>query len=233
MNWIKFPSPIPRESPEFYEPFAWPNGEHLFFAEPRGNVPPSSQLLSVFDVLTRRRSRRAFSSISPETLGSFLWHTAGTQASEPSGFGPTLEQRQTPSAGAIHPIHILIKLPVFEDWYRYDGQVHALVQVTGSSDALQPMLTQCLEVNESASAIRIALIAEPGKSAAKYHHAASLVWRDAGVLLGTMSIAAEAFGLHFCPLGITGEPWAGELCPSGRLSGVGIAMIGGPTTAEE
>lgn len=230
MTWTRHPSPSPRSIPEPYELYPWPAGEHLFFAATKGSAPKAASP-SVFEALTRRRSRRSFGPVNIDALGSLLWHTAGILACEPSGYGPRLEQRPTPSAGALHPIHLLLKMPDLTDWYRYDGEAHALVQVPGVSPALTPLLDQSLEVIDSPFATRIALIAEPGKSYAKYHHAASLIWRDAGALLGTLSIAAEALGMHFCPLGITGEPWVSELCPAGRLAGVGMALIGSPELA--
>ncbi|SEM10533.1 hypothetical protein SAMN05518845_11692 [Variovorax sp. YR750] len=70
------------------------------------------------------------------------------------------------------------------------------------------------------------LVAEPGKTAAKYFNSESLVWRDAGVLLGYLSLAAEALGLAFVPLGITGDPWAGKLVDESGLAGVGAALVG-------
>ena len=70
------------------------------------------------------------------------------------------------------------------------------------------------------------LVAEPGKTAAKYANSESLVWRDAGVLLGYMSVVAEALGLGFCPLGITGQAYVSALSADARLTGVGLAVVG-------
>jgi hypothetical protein len=69
-------------------------------------------------------------------------------------------------------------------------------------------------------------VGEPGKTFSKYNHATSLVWRDAGVLIGHMALVAESLGLNFCPLGITGEPWVSELDKQGKLVGVGVALLG-------
>jgi len=72
-------------------------------------------------------------------------------------------------------------------------------------------------------------VAEPGKTSAKYSSSSSLVWRDAGVLLGHIGLAAESLGLNYCPLGITGEPWVSQLDSQGKLSGVGLALLGFPS----
>lgn len=79
------------------------------------------------------------------------------------------------------------------------------------------------------SATLLLLVAEPGKTAAKYLNPDSLVWRDAGVLLGYLSLAAEALGLAFVPLGATGDPWAGTLVDEAGLTDVGAALVGACT----
>jgi nitroreductase len=38
-----------------------------------------------------------------------------------------------------------------------------------------------------------------------YGNSESLVWRDSGALLQTLALAAELYGLGFCPLGILGS----------------------------
>lgn len=76
-------------------------------------------------------------------------------------------------------------------------------------------------------ATKTLLVAEPGKTQAKYFNHESLVWRDAGALLATMGFVAEALNLNYCPIGITGEPWASMLSSEGNLVGVGAALIGG------
>jgi hypothetical protein len=62
---------------------------------------------------------------------------------------------------------------------------------------------------------------------AHYEHPESLIWRDAGVLLGVMALVAEALKLNFCPLGISGEPYLSAAFGTlGRLEGVGGAILG-------
>lgn len=71
------------------------------------------------------------------------------------------------------------------------------------------------------------LVAEPGMYAAKYQACESLVWRDAGVLVGYLSLVAEVLGLDFCPLGSTGGSALGYLDQQPQLLGVGVALVGG------
>lgn len=123
--------------------------------------------------------------------------------------GFALSHRPCPSAGAIHPIHLLVIDPQAGRWLRYDAVSHALDEVITQ---LEPsgVLAEMHSVLPATSATLLILAAEPGKTAAKYEAAESLVWRDAGVLLGFLAVAAEALGLNYCPLGVTGEPgWDG------------------------
>jgi hypothetical protein len=70
--------------------------------------------------------------------------------------------------------------------------------------------------------------AEPNLTFAKYNEACSLIWRDAGVLQGILSLAAEDLGLNFCLVGVTGEPWVSGLIEQNTLVGVGAAYVGAP-----
>ena len=74
--------------------------------------------------------------------------------------------------------------------------------------------------------VLVGFIAESGKTASKYENPESLVWRDAGTLLGYMSLVAEALRLQFCPLGLTGDPELGDvLAPQSGLHGAGLSIV--------
>jgi len=70
--------------------------------------------------------------------------------------------------------------------------------------------------------------ADVAKTAAKYLHPESLVWRDSGALLATMSFVAEGMRLQACGLGIHETPSLRRifrLPPS--MVGVGGCIISG------
>lgn len=224
--WINLSNPTVRETPEAYSPFAWPDGNFQAFPA-IWDAPPSREEIDVLAVVERRRSRRSFAALNYDQLGQLFWHCARTQGIAQSDLGFDLEQRPTPSAGAIHPIHILVKVTGTGKWLRYDGRRHGLVEVLGSERELKP-LDECSEaVLPSESATKLLLVAEPGKTSAKYECGESLIWRDAGALLAIMAVTAEALNLTFCPLGITGEPCASQLAAPGILMGAGMALVGG------
>jgi len=159
-------------------------------------------------------------------IGDFLWLTCRSRSSRPSDYGPSQESRPHPSAGALHPIHVFVAHDS-SALHRYDPEGHALVEMPDSSQG-----ARCaIEAAEASLVLEkgyvLALVAEPGKTAAKYEHPQSLILRDAGVVLGYMSVVAEALGLSFCPLGLTGQPEVADcLGPAGLLNSVGLAVLG-------
>ncbi|MBH3399785.1 nitroreductase [Pseudomonas fluorescens] len=222
MEWIKLGSPTVRAEPGYYQPFTWPDG--TFHALPEIEDVCDKGILNLLD---HRRTRRTFNALSKGQLGQLLWRCARTQAIAESDYGFDLELRPAPSAGAIHPIHILIHLPGASNWLRYDSRRHGLVEISGSVEAFAGLIEQCHDALPTEKATRLLLVAEPGKTRAKYQYGESLIWRDAGALLAVMAVIADALDYSFCPLGITGEPWAGRLAPAGVLTGVGVALVGG------
>ncbi|WP_229427561.1 nitroreductase family protein [Methylomonas fluvii] len=160
-----------------------------------------------------------------EALGSLLWVCCHTQELGSDHLGFPLSRRPSPSGGAIHPVHLLVLLPQENCWYRYDPKEHALHETPSKLDATI-VRSSMQTIVAAPSATLFILAAEPEMTAAKYEASASLVWRDAGVILGILAIAAEALDLSFCPLGVTGEPWVSQLLEQPGLFGVGCAFVG-------
>ncbi len=215
--------PVPRALPMHYEPCVWPAGARTPLA-PR--VQPLELDLAV--LLDERQTRRAFSKrLDDAALGEFLWLACRNRSSRPSAFGPNQESRVYPSAGAMHPIHVLLARETGQ-WLRYDPLEHALIELPGSAASAAASREAAGSLIALAHGTLIGLVAEPGKTAAKYEHHESLVWRDAGVVLGYLSVVAEAVGLAFCPLGITGQPYlTAQLPNASALQAVGLAVVGG------
>lgn len=222
-NWRDLGDPHPKRELGSYTPVIWPQGDCRPLKTNGADLAPN-----LAAILATRRSRRDF--IAPATtddLSAVFDLCARTQETLISDLGFDLELRQHPASGAIHSVHCLVQPHSGEEWHRYDAKRHELVCIPGSSNAAHAARLAANEVVPVGSASLIALVAEPGKSAAKYDFPESLIWRDAGVMLGYFSIAAEALGLAFCPLGITGDPEiAGALDQQGRLRGVGLALLG-------
>lgn len=226
MTWLDLGNPRPRPEAQHYAPVRWPEGERISL-QPLAKLPPHDPIFerSFLDLATRRRSAREFAPLTLDRLGWLLALANRQLIRGPQHLGFPLTQRPSPSAGAIHPVHLIVQSPALGGWNRYDPAGHELVSVPGGPD-VQTVRRETDELVAAPSAMLLLLVAEPGKTAAKYLNPDSLVWRDAGVLLGYLSLAAEALDLAFVPLGITGDPWAGKLVDESGLTGVGAALVG-------
>lgn len=220
--WLDLGNPRPKQKLTAYTPIEWSGHRITLPTKGGARVPHLAALLAA------RRSRRDF--VAPATvddLAAMLELCCRTRELEASDLGFDLEFRPHPSAGAIQSVHILVQREIDEDWMYYDARAHQLVSLPGSAIVANAARNAANELVPSANASLIALVAEPDKAAAKYENPGSLIWRDAGVLLGYFSICAEALALSFCPLGITGQPMLDrDLDKQGRLCGVGMALLG-------
>lgn len=214
--------PFPRDQARPYSPFAWPQGPAL--ALPLRSEPLQVDMVGLME---QRQTRREFSREPTENeLGDFLWLVCRNRASRPSPFGFEQESRPHPSAGGMHPIHVLLARPQ-QGWHYYEPVEHSLTQLPGSQMAAAQARQDSSAVVPLNCGILIALAAEPGKTAAKYEHPESLVWRDAGAILGYMSIVAEALSLSFCPLGLLGGEFVtAAVSGDSRIQAAGLAILG-------
>lgn len=219
--------PRPRSSPLAYQPCVWPDGRRVTLDAGRATVR-----IDLSRLLENRETRRVFL-VPPtqESLGEFLWLACRNRSSRPSSYGFAQESRVHPSAGGMHPIHVLAGR-LGQPWMRYDPLTHELVEVHGSTRSSAAVWESASELLDAGHGMLLALVAEPGRTAAKYEHHESLVWRDAGVVLGYMSVVAEALELPFCPLGIVGQASLRlDWMPAGKLMAAGLALLGGAPAA--
>lgn len=222
MEWPDIGQPVPCDAIRPHQPITWPQGAtQLLSRSPPDCDPVTASLFRT------RRTVRDFDAVAPSDLSGWLELSCRVQQRQPSGLGFDLTRRPSPSAGAIHPIHVVMAWPQASSWHRYDPFDHALMAFDGGVQAREAHAS-LQEVLTAPAATLVLLAAEVGRTAAKYDHAASLVWRDAGALLATMALAAHALSLAFCPLGVTGEPWTGRLLEEQGLVGVGAAFLGRP-----
>lgn len=221
-TWLELGNPRPKQQPTPYTPIEW-TGQRIELS-----IKGSARAPHLAALLAARRSRRDFAAPATlDDLAAILELCCRTREVQASDLGFDLEFRPHPAAGAIHSVHTLVQRENDENWMYYDAQAHQLVSLPGTAAAANAARSAADELVPAANASLIALVAEPNKAAAKYKSPESLIWRDAGVLLGYFSICAEALNLSFCPLGITGQPMLDrELDEQGRLCGVGMALLG-------
>lgn len=220
MDWIDLGNPYPRPTPRQHHPLAWPEGKRTALPDQSASTSkPFAQIAS------GRRTRYEFGAIDHSTLGTLLGLTSRIQSCGNERLGFALSKRPAPSAGAIHPIHVIAHTSDSDGWHRYDPMDHVLIELPS---AIQPQKVRLAmnQIVQGDDATMLLFAAEPGRTFAKYAEACSLIWRDAGVLLGYFALAAEALDLKFSPLGVTGEPWVSQLVDETGLVGVGAAFVG-------
>lgn len=182
-----------------------------------------------FDVVDRRRTRRNFGAVSERQLSSFLWWTAFTRMAVRQKSGFILEYRPTPSAGGRHPVDLMIVRRQGSRWraWLYEPMTHHLLLLDVRYQLLCRLVEQANQLVSVKRATIIWFVSQPERTASKYVNSESLVWRDAGVLIGHMALVAEALELSFCPLGTTGEPIVSTLLGGGgQVAGVGGCLLG-------
>lgn len=221
MDWVDLGNPVPLEQTQTYEPVNWKTGNVLKLILPESITTPAFH-----DVAFSRRSRRSFDAIGVNELSTLLWLTARTQQIDRLTSNVILRRAPVPSAGALHPVYITIRQQSENIWWLYDRDAHELRSLVEVGDLWDGLLDQIEQVVPRGAGSVVLLVAEPGKTMAKYKSACSLIWRDAGVLLAHLGLAAEALRLNFCALGVTGEPWVSSLDDQNRLFGVGAALVG-------
>ncbi|WP_408887591.1 nitroreductase family protein [Roseicella frigidaeris] len=140
-------------------------------------------------------------------------------------------RRTAPSAGALHPISVVVlrpgPLPMRVD--PWSGRLQALRPADGA--ALHRGAERLHEMLPDGEPTFLALLGDLGLVDAAYANPGSLLWRDAGALLATLHLCASALGLGFCPLGALGGEVAAALFPNeSRVVACGAAALGVPNT---
>lgn len=220
MNWIDLGNPVPKQVVDVCHVVKWPVGARTKF--PAVDVE-DTKTLNV--VMGNRRTRYELQRAPLKDLGALLGLVSSVQRTGGEELGFPISYRPCPSAGAIHPIHIVVNRPD-NGWQYYDPLDHCLIDLATGVLVSDVRKSVSEVVAQSGDATLLLFAAEPDRTFAKYNNACSLVWRDAGVLLGYLSIAAESLGLNFVPLGISGEPFVSSLVDEAGLVGVGGAFVG-------
>ncbi|MFF4607315.1 SagB family peptide dehydrogenase [Streptomyces sp. NPDC001339] len=205
---------------------------------PDGTDAPSRPLT---DVLAARRSVRAYAPapLPLPLLGALLARSARVRGHlPPRAYEQT--QRPSPSGGARHSLEIYLLARDTEGLapgaYHYDPFAHTLHQLSpwsGELAALQQRTVTDLALLDSAPPASLYLAACAARTTWKYEGMAlSLIYRDTGCLMQTLSLTATDLGLASCLTGRMESPTAAPfLAPPHRdhLIHVGSMALGLPT----
>lgn len=173
-------------------------------------IPAPVQSAPYLDVLKQRRSRVG-GPIFWDKVADILWHTVRCQEIGPVGrAGIPIEWRPVPSAGGLHPIHIVCIPEDARDGIRlYDPYEHAFIYLDVNAEKVVASQREALEqMVGKAVGCTLLLIADMEKVNAAYEHGETLVWRDAGCIIGSLCLTATALSSSACPLGFLGTTQA-------------------------
>lgn len=217
------PSPKRRSRDLKLREWSYSTGPALYLPVP---LRPSG-IGNFFDIVDARRSRRPTGKIADQELSTVLWWTSKTRLQRR---GDRWEHRPSPSAGGRHPIDIIVSNPSILSGalHLYDTIGHALRPISRVNQRLVRLLrAEAEQIVGAAGGTILWHAAQPSRTFARYRDGASLIWRDAGVLVAMTALVAEAASLACCPLGITGEPWLSRaMGSSSGVVGVGGCVIG-------
>lgn len=208
-----------------YSAYNWPVLSTKF-AERR----EPSVLRGFVEVAEQRRSKRVLTPASHDVVvGALLFALQPRFRKEGDALNRT--RGLSLSAGALHPISVLLfdRDAVF----RVNAEALTLDRLKFSESSCTAWLMKCRQVLPQADGTFMVLVADMARPQSAYENSESLVWRDAGAMLQTMSLVSELFGLGFCPLGMLGNEVVSALPRNENLLAVGAAVIGLPATGQK
>lgn len=192
--------------------------------------PLEERIMNFSEVLKLRRSSRDFGSISIEILSEILFLSAHVKHGFSNSFGNSLSYRPSPSAGARHPVEILIcSIPIFknERLFRYDPFNHRIQELALDEEICIKLRLHISEsFPQSELATIIWFLAFPDKTSAKYENAESLIWRDIGTLANTIQLCCTFLGLNSCISGTLGYPYFAQLFNEYKTLSGGAILVG-------
>lgn len=187
--------------------------------------------VTLAEAMPARRSAREFGPAPvKEILALVGWVTAVRATRVSDRLRRT--RRLAPAAGALHPVDLVVvaggrRGPLLLRVDPWSGAVTVLAErAPGGAAGFLGRLPHLLPM---ARGTALVLLADRARLSAAYHRPESLLWRDAGALLATIHLAAEAMGLAACLTGLLGEEVAASLfLGSGRVIAAGTCVIGRP-----
>lgn len=215
-------NPTPKSAEDFVSPFVYP------VSYTRQLLKPTQNYVSDFFELTRlRTSEKRLRDLSAFQLSDLLWYAAKVIDTHYQENGYILSHRPSPSAGARHPIDLLIinfsEKPVFQYYNPFEHSLNHLELNEGLFTEFVTHINDNIPIDK---ATVIWLVAHINRTSAKYENPDSLVWRDAGALLQILQMTATAMNLGSCPFGTLADPFINKLFADTTIISCGGIIIG-------
>lgn len=218
-------NPINRSEEWHVIPFAYPIVDTLSLK--REFNPADANL---FDVLNRRRSYRVFESLTVEEVSAILWFSSKVKTISVELTGYISTQRPSASAGARHPIDILVASKFHNSLFTlfyYNPFDHSLSKLSIDEAVVDEFIVHLRTVINFKEGTILWFVAHPDRTEAKYENFQSLIWRDAGALIHSVQIACTAFNFRSCPFGTLAEPFVSRFFSSpNQIFSAGGIIVG-------
>jgi len=179
----------------------------------RGSVlkrPNTHFSFNFFDAIKVRRSEKRLKKLIDDQLDHLLWFSSKAHAVAMND-GYLFSLRSSPSAGAIHPIDIIIHRPDNVRLEYYNPFEHCLYPLNLNQGIVDAFLQHIAEAFPNRDGVLLWFVGHGDRTSASYINHESLVWRDAGALIQTVQLTAVCLGLVSCPVGSLGAPYVGEM----------------------
>ena len=187
--------PSPHASPNPWTGISWPVVRE--WPWPPVVFPPAVDFRGLIE---SRRSRRVLSKISFRETINLISFAIAPRFENGEGRLRSLSL----SAGALHAVDLVLMRG--GRLFRLDRRCR-LLQALGPLDRpkLARFSDRTRELLPGADSSTVIFVGDLALIGAFYANPGSLLFRDAGALLQTLALAAEAYGLGFCPLGLLGR----------------------------
>ena len=220
-----FSNPNPKGTPGISSVFNYPIIDTLKLIK-----FPDLEPINFWDVVKNRKSTRVFSELSLDKINKVLWASAKVKEIFVQDDGYVLTRRPSASAGARHPIDIIIQSPILDDietFYYYNPFVHSLNKLRLKDKLIREFRNHVSSILNLNQATIMWFIAHPVRTEVKYDNSSSLIWRDAGALIHSIQLVCTGLGINSCAVGSLGEPFiSGMFADYGNVYGVGGIVIG-------
>jgi SagB-type dehydrogenase family enzyme len=172
--------------------------------------PSKPNHIDFFKVIEERRSNKDLLPLEENQLDSLLWYSSRTRDAYLDE-DYILSKRTAPSAGAVHPIDILINHADDNFFSIYSPFEHGMYRLDFLEEKVQSFIDHISLAFPNRKGTLLWFIIHPYRTDKYYNNFESLVWRDAGALMQTIALTCSALGIGCCPVGTLAKPYINEL----------------------
>lgn len=187
------------------------------------NSPQKDFLSTIFE----RRSSRDFSKLTLIQLEELLFNSCKISSIDLDDSGFLKSKRVVPSAGARHPVDLLISLPDDSRSLNYYNPLdHSLSELLLEQNKLSNFFCNINENLPIENACIIWFSIQTNKTASKYNNPSSLYWKDTGAIMYAIQIMATYLELKSCPIGTLASNSFNQLFEESTLISGGGILVG-------